>query len=43
MKGSGSIKTVAENLSFGGYLFTLNAGKEVKWRARTLPSFELVA
>ena len=29
VKGSGSIKTYAQNLSYGGSLFTLNAGKEV--------------
>jgi len=29
VKGSGSIKTSAQNLSYGGCLFTLNAGKEV--------------
>jgi hypothetical protein len=29
VKGSGSIKTYAQNLSYGGCLFTLNAGKEV--------------
>jgi len=29
VKGSGSIKTYAQNLNYGGCLFTLNAGKEV--------------
>jgi len=29
VKGSGSIKTSAQNLSYGGCLFTFNAGKEV--------------
>ncbi len=29
VKGSGSIKTSAQNLNYGGCLFTLNAGKEV--------------
>jgi hypothetical protein len=29
VKGSGSVKTYAQNLSYGGCLFTLNAGKEV--------------
>lgn len=29
VKGSGSIKTAAESLSYGGCLFTLDAGKEV--------------
>ncbi len=29
VKGSGSIKTYAQNLYYGGCLFTLNAGKEV--------------
>ncbi len=29
VKGAGSIKTSAQNLNYGGCLFTLNAGKEV--------------
>ena len=29
VKGSGSVKTSAQNLSYGGCLFTINAGKEV--------------
>jgi hypothetical protein len=29
VKGSGSVKTYAQNLSYGGCLFTLDAGKEV--------------